>query len=61
MKREDKYLNLFQMLNKVRECDALRSKEVQDALKIKELMTLTNTVEEKIVLQKDIRPCNNNN
>jgi len=39
-----------------RECDLLKLKEVEDRKKIAELLSLTEPIEEEIVLTKDIRP-----
>ena len=34
-------------MNKSRECDSLKIKEIQDKQKINELLVLTNAIEEK--------------
>ena len=55
-------LSLFderqQILKLKKENDLLRIKEVEDRKKISELLSMTNSVEEEVVMYKDLRPGN---
>lgn len=44
------------ILNLKKENDLLKMKELQDRKKIAELLSLTNSVEEEIIMYKDLRP-----
>lgn len=55
-------LSLFderqQILKLKKENDLLKIKEIEDRKKISELLSMTNSVEEEVVMYKDLRPGN---
>jgi coiled-coil domain-containing protein 77 len=49
---EERQANLYL----TRENDLLKIKEMEDRKKIQELLLMTDSVDEQVILQKDIRP-----